>query len=88
MALSIERKAMNTTASRPLTINILFRDSWSDRDDYIKGAGQSNESRNSIIPSYLKDVASNRLLLRIWNQALDALANASELIRTCELPAG
>jgi hypothetical protein len=38
-----------------------------------------NRGRNFIIPSYLKDVSSNRLLLALWNQASEAIANASEL---------
>jgi hypothetical protein len=47
---------------------------------YMKGGGQWNEGRNLIIPSYLKDVSRNRLLLQVWNEAADALAAASEVI--------
>ena len=48
-------------------------------DIYLRGAGQWNEGKNLIVPSYLKDVSSNRLLLRLWNQASDAIACATEL---------
>jgi hypothetical protein len=57
-----------------------FSGSWSDHDDYLKGAGQWNEGRNLIIPSYLKDIAGNRLLLHLWIQASEALANATEVV--------
>ena len=32
-----------------------------------------------IIPSYLKDLSSNRLLLSLWNQAFDALSTAEQV---------
>lgn len=57
-----------------------FPGSWGDHDDYLKGAGQWNEGRNLIIPSYLKDIAGNRLLLHLWIQASDALAKATEVV--------
>src|SRR5439155_12975332 len=41
-----------------------------------KGAGWS-EGRYLITPSYLKDVSANRLLLKLWRQAGDAIAKAS-----------
>jgi hypothetical protein len=47
---------------------------------YAKGAAQSNEGRNLIVPSYLKDLSSNRLLLCLWNQAFEALAESTEVI--------
>jgi hypothetical protein len=46
---------------------------------FRKGASQGHDGRNLIIPSYLKDVSANRLLLRLWNTAADALASASEV---------
>jgi hypothetical protein len=46
---------------------------------YLKGAGKSNDGSFLITPSYLKDVSSNRLLLKIWNQAYDALVRATEV---------
>lgn len=49
-------------------------------ETYRKRRGQRNEGRNLIIPSYLKDLSSNALLLRLWNQASDALIRADELI--------
>jgi hypothetical protein len=57
-----------------------FPGALDDHEIYLKAAGQWNEGRFLIIPSYLKDVASNPLLLRIWNQASDALCTANEVI--------
>jgi hypothetical protein len=50
-----------------------------DPDVYRRGAGQWNEGRYLIIPSYLKDVSSNRLFLSLWNQAFDALSTAEQV---------
>ena len=47
---------------------------------YTRGAGQWDEGRRLITPSYLKDPSSNRLLLDLWNEASDALVHAQELI--------
>ncbi|MBI4588454.1 MAG: hypothetical protein HY725_06415 [Candidatus Rokubacteria bacterium] len=47
---------------------------------YQKAAGQWNEGRFLIIPTYLKDMASNTLLLSLWNQAADALIDATDWI--------
>jgi hypothetical protein len=44
-----------------------------------KSAGQANQGRNLIVPSYVKDITSNRLFLHLWNQASDALTNATEI---------
>lgn len=41
---------------------------------YFKAAGKSNEGRYLIIPSFFKDLSSNQLLMNLWNQAQDALA--------------
>jgi len=57
-----------------------FAGSVDGPETYLKAAGQWNEGRNLIIPSYLKDIASNRLLLHLWNQASDVLANATAVI--------
>ena len=46
---------------------------------YPRGAGQWNEGRYLIVPSYLKDASSNRLLLSLWNQAFDALSAAERV---------
>lgn len=54
-----------------------FPFSIDDHDIYMKAAGQWNEGRNLITPSYLKDLTSNRLLLTLWNQAYDALSAAT-----------
>ena len=47
---------------------------------YMKSAGQSNEGKYLVVPSFLKDLSSNRLILKIWNQAQDAIAGADELV--------
>lgn len=47
---------------------------------YMKSAGQGNEGKYLIVPSFLKDLSSNRLILKIWNQAHDAVARADELV--------
>jgi hypothetical protein len=57
-----------------------FAGSFDSHDIYLKAAGQWNEGRYLIIPSYLKDIASNPLLLKLWNQASDVLASATEVI--------
>ena len=57
-----------------------FAGALDDHSVYLKGAGQWNEGRNLIVPSYLKDVSANPLLLRLWNQASDALATANEVV--------
>ena len=57
-----------------------FAGAFDSHDVYMKAAGQWNEGRNLIIPSYLKDIAGNRLLLHLWNQASEALATAEEVI--------
>jgi hypothetical protein len=57
-----------------------FQGARDDRRTYLRGAGQWNEGRYMIIPSYLKDVSSNRLLLSLWNQAFDALSIADQII--------
>ena len=46
---------------------------------YLKGRGQTNKGRHLIIPSYLKDLTSNRLLLRLWSRAFDALSSTKEM---------
>jgi len=56
-----------------------FRRAHDDHSVYLKGAGQWNEGRYLIIPSYLKDLSSNRLLLHLWNQAFDALSSAEQV---------
>jgi hypothetical protein len=57
-----------------------FSGASGDHDIYLKAAGQWNEGRNLIIPSYLKDITGNRLLLNVWNQAFDALTKATEVV--------
>jgi len=50
-----------------------------DLDDYWRTAEELNDGRNLIVPSYLKDLSSNRLLLKLWNQASDALSTAEQV---------
>jgi len=56
-----------------------FRGASDAPSTYLKGAGQWSEGRNLIIPSYLKDVSSNRLLLSLWSQAAEALEKADQV---------
>ena len=56
-----------------------FHRAHDDHRVYLIGAGQWNEGRYLIIPSYLKDLSSNRLLLNLWNQAFDALSTAEQI---------
>lgn len=56
-----------------------FPGAQDDHSVYLRGAGQWNEGRYMIIPSYLKDLSTNRLLLSLWNQAFDALSTAEHV---------
>jgi hypothetical protein len=38
-----------------------------------------NEGRYLIVPTYLKDLSGNRLLLRVWERARGALRDAEQL---------
>jgi hypothetical protein len=49
-------------------------------ETYMKGAGQGSEGKYLVVPSFLKDLSSNRLMLKIWNQAADAVAQADQLV--------
>jgi hypothetical protein len=51
-----------------------------DSQTYRLRAGQWNLGRDLIVPSYMKDLSVNRLLLRLWNQARLALREADEII--------
>jgi len=57
-----------------------FPSAQDDHDTYSKRRGQWNEGRYLIVPSYLKDLSANTLLLRLWNQAFDALSTARQVI--------
>ena len=61
------------------------------KDDFFPGAADDhqtfskriygrNDGRYLIVPMYLKDLSSNRLLLRIWEQARAALLDAEQFI--------
>jgi len=41
---------------------------------------QTDSGRKLVLPTYLKDISSNKALLDIWSQAHKTIANASELI--------
>jgi hypothetical protein len=56
-----------------------FRGALDDHEIYPRAGGSWNEGRYLIIPSYLKDLSSNRLLLSLWNQAFDALSSAEQV---------
>jgi hypothetical protein len=56
-----------------------FKGATDDRQTYSKRAGRWNMGRNLIVPSYMKDISGNRLLLRLWNQARIALREADEI---------
>lgn len=49
-------------------------------ETYQRAAGTWNEGRHLIIPTYLKDLSTNRLLVHLWNQAGDALATATSIV--------
>ena len=52
-----------------------------DGDDvYLKERGQWDDARKLIIPTYLKTVSSNALLVRLWNKAAVALRCAEEIV--------
>jgi hypothetical protein len=51
-----------------------------NREMYRRGASSVNQGRYLIIPSYLKDVSANKLLLGLWNQASGAIEGATELV--------
>ncbi len=55
-----------------------FYSAHDDHHVYRRATGW-NEGRYLIIPSYLKDMSSNRLLLSLWNQAFDALSTAEQV---------
>jgi hypothetical protein len=60
--------------------NTFFPPARDKHDNYRKGAATVNGGRNLIMPSYLKDVTANKLLLGLWNQASEAILNATEVI--------
>jgi hypothetical protein len=44
-----------------------------------QGMFDGNKQRYLIVPSYVKDISSNRLLLSLWNKAYEAVSNATEI---------
>jgi hypothetical protein len=50
-----------------------------DYETFRRGTGTWNEGRNLIVPSYLKDLSANRLLLQLWELAREALGEADNL---------
>jgi len=51
-----------------------------DSDQYLKAAGQRDRGRPLVLPTYLKDLSSNRLLLSLWTRAEASLVEAEEVI--------
>ena len=51
-----------------------------DPDQYRKSADRGDEARILILPTYLKDPSSNKLLLSLWTQAENLLIATDELI--------
>jgi hypothetical protein len=49
----------------------------SDDDQTYRPPREANDGRYLIVPSYLKDLSANRLLLRIWEKARHALSEAA-----------
>jgi hypothetical protein len=50
-----------------------------DSDTFRRAIGSWNDGRYLIVPSYLKDLSANRLLLRLWEQARDTLLEADKI---------
>jgi hypothetical protein len=68
--------------SRPAMENraTFFRSAGDDPRVFPKRPGAGwNEGRELIIPTYLKDVSSNRFFVGLWNQALDAISTAERI---------
>lgn len=57
-----------------------FAGATDDYQTYRSRAGRWNLGRELIVPSYMKDLSSNRLLLRLWRQAREALRQAEQII--------
>jgi hypothetical protein len=51
-----------------------------DHETFRRNIGTWNDGRYLIVPSYLKDLSANRLLVRLWDQASQALRKADHLI--------
>lgn len=51
-----------------------------DHRVFEKGRGDWSDGHRLIVPSYLKDISGNRLLVDIWRQAAAMLEQATELI--------
>lgn len=51
-----------------------------DPQVYDKGLTDWSDGHRLIIPTYLKDISANRLLLRIWNRAAALLQHATQVI--------
>lgn len=50
-----------------------------DSETFRRATGTWNDGRYLIVPSYLKDLSANRLLLRLWERAREALGEADEM---------
>jgi hypothetical protein len=56
-----------------------FETALDDSQTYRKRAARWNMGQYLIVPSYMKDLSANRLLLRLWSQARVALREADEI---------
>ncbi|HEX2665400.1 MAG TPA: hypothetical protein VHM93_21400 [Candidatus Acidoferrum sp.] len=50
---------------------------WEPRPHYAQA--QSDSGRKLVLPTYLKDISSNRVLLDVWTKAHSLIARANEL---------
>ena len=56
-----------------------FPGAFDDSETFRRAMGTWNDGRYLIVPSYLKDLSANRLLLRLWERARDVLGEADEV---------
>jgi hypothetical protein len=70
----------NDRVTEVASVSDFFRDSkdWEPRSHTSQA--QTDSGRKLILPTYLKDISSNRVLLDLWTQAHEILSCATELI--------
>jgi len=57
-----------------------FPGATDDHQTFSKRIYGRNDGRYLVVPTYLKDLSGNRLLLRLWEQARDTLVDAEQLV--------
>jgi len=57
-----------------------FSDVSESTENFLKEAGQRDQGRKLIIPTYLKAVSANTNLVKLWNKAAAALQAAKEIV--------